>query len=75
MPSPQGTPCQTWRCHHREIKARRQEIDVLAAELVKDGVALWENEGEATERLIVRGRGNLLGDSENEAIWPVSAPF
>jgi heat-inducible transcriptional repressor len=50
----------------REIKSRRQEIDVLAAELVKDGIALWENEGEATERLIVRGRGNLLGESENE---------
>ncbi|WP_375253934.1 heat-inducible transcriptional repressor HrcA [Yoonia sp.] len=50
----------------REIVARRQEIDILAAELVKDGIALWENEGEATERLIVRGRGNLLGDSENE---------
>ena len=51
----------------REIKARRQEIDVLAAELVKDGIALWENEGEATERLIVRGRGNLLGADGNEA--------
>jgi heat-inducible transcriptional repressor len=50
----------------REIKTRRQEIDVIAAELVKDGIALWENEGETTERLIVRGRGNLLGDSENE---------
>ena len=51
----------------REIKARRQEIDVLAAELVKDGIALWENEGEATERLIVRGRGNLLDADGNEA--------
>jgi len=50
----------------REVKARRQEIDALAAELVKDGIVLWENEGENTERLIVRGRGNLLGDSENE---------
>jgi heat-inducible transcriptional repressor len=51
----------------REIAARRQEIDALAAELVKDGFALWENEGKETERLIVRGRGNLLGDNENEA--------
>ena len=50
----------------REITARRQEIDVLAAELVKDGLALWENEGESTERLIVRGRGNLLGGDGNE---------
>ena len=51
----------------REIAARRQEIDVLAADLVENGQALWENEGQATERLIVRGRGNLLSDHESEA--------
>ena len=51
----------------REVTARRQEIDSLAAQLVEKGFALWENEGEATERLIVRGRGNLLADHENEA--------
>ena len=51
----------------REITARRQEIDKLAAELVESGAAIWENEGESTERLIWRGRGNLLADSENEA--------
>lgn len=51
----------------REIATRRQEIDALAADLVENGFALWDNEGQATERLIVRGRGNLLGDNENEA--------
>ncbi|MFQ1700312.1 heat-inducible transcriptional repressor HrcA [Loktanella agnita] len=51
----------------REITARRQEIDALAAELVENGFALWENEGEPTERLIVRGRGNLLSEGESEA--------
>ncbi|MDX8349178.1 heat-inducible transcriptional repressor HrcA [Cognatiyoonia sp. IB215446] len=51
----------------REITARRQEVDKLAAELVESGAAIWENEGEPTERLIVRGRGNLLSDSEDEA--------
>lgn len=51
----------------REIAARRQEIDALAADLVENGQALWENEGQATERLIVRGRGNLLSDHESEA--------
>jgi heat-inducible transcriptional repressor len=49
----------------REIATRRQEIDALAAALVENGVALWENEGEATERLIVRGRGNLLAEGED----------
>ena len=47
-----------------EIKARRQELDVLAAELVESGAALWENEGETYERLIVRGRSNLLDASD-----------
>ena len=51
----------------REITARRQEIDTLAAELVQSGAAIWENKGEFTERLIVRGRGNLLTEHESEA--------
>ena len=49
-----------------EIKARRQELDALAAELVESGAALWENEGETYERLIVRGRSNLL-DAADQA--------
>ncbi|WP_300518433.1 heat-inducible transcriptional repressor HrcA [Aliiroseovarius sp.] len=49
-----------------EIKARRQELDALAAELVESGAALWENEGESYERLIVRGRSNLL-DAADQA--------
>ncbi len=51
----------------REIQQRRQEIDNLAATLVESGMALWENEGETNERLIVRGRGNLLTENESEA--------
>ena len=46
-----------------EIERSRQQIDVLAGDLVERGMALWENEGEPSERLIVRGRANLL-DSE-----------
>ena len=45
-----------------QIAARRQEIDSLAGEMVKSGLAVWEDEGEEAERLIVRGRANLLGD-------------
>ncbi|SHH15444.1 heat-inducible transcription repressor HrcA [Cognatiyoonia sediminum] len=51
----------------REIQQRRQEIDNLAATLVESGMALWENEGETNERLIVRGRGNLLTENESES--------
>lgn len=47
----------------REIAARRQELDVLAREMVESGLALWENAGEPYERLIVRGQSNLIGDA------------
>ncbi|MEM6938649.1 MAG: heat-inducible transcriptional repressor HrcA [Pseudomonadota bacterium] len=46
----------------QQIAQRRQEIDDLARQLVEDGLAQWTGEGESTERLIVRGRSNLLGD-------------
>ncbi len=45
-----------------QITARRQEIDSLAGEMVKSGLAVWEGVGEEAERLIVRGRANLLGE-------------
>ena len=45
-----------------EIAQRRQEIDILAQQLVESGLALWQGDDEATERLIVRGRSNLLSD-------------
>ena len=43
------------------IAARRQEIDSLAGQLVEEGVAAWADDGQVPERLIVRGRANLLG--------------
>ena len=46
-----------------EIAHRRQEIDSLARDLVESGLALWENAGEPSERLIVRGRSNLRGEA------------
>ena len=48
-----------------DIARRRQEIDSLSRALVDSGLAVWENADEQTERLIVRGRANLLeGTSE-----------
>lgn len=43
-----------------EIAKRRQQIDSLARELVESGIALWQDAGKPSERLIVRGRANLL---------------
>lgn len=53
----------------QEIALRRQEIDSLARTLVESGLALWENAGGPDERLIVRGRANLLaGEAEGRDI-------
>ncbi len=49
-----------------EISKRRQELDSVARDLVESGAAFWENEGTVYERLIVRGRSNLLAGSAEE---------
>lgn len=50
-----------------ELQRRRQEIDTLARALVESGFAVWENAGQASERLIVRGRANLLPEGDQTA--------
>lgn len=51
-----------------EIGRRRQELDSLAAKLIEAGVAVWADEGVGgSERLIVRGRSNLIDETVNEA--------
>ena len=51
----------------REIAARRAELDALAAALVEQGVAVWTGErGQGLDRLMVRGRANLLESVEGE---------
>ena len=53
----------------REIAARRQELDALAGAMVENGLAIWQTEGQSYERLIVRGRANLLsGTAEVEEL-------
>ncbi len=50
-----------------ELTARRRELDSLAAQLVAQGVAVWSGGGDSRpERLIVRGRSNLLDSVEGE---------
>ncbi len=59
----------------KEIAARRQEIDVLARALVESGMAVWQDQGETTERLIVRGRSNLLADAEAQDLERIRTLF
>ncbi len=46
-----------------EIAHRRQEIDSLAAQLITAGLAQWDRPDGQGERLIVRGRSNLLDEA------------
>ncbi len=50
-----------------EIEARRQEIDILSRALVESGLALWQGGSDDPERLIVRGRSNLLDEGTEAA--------
>ncbi len=60
----------------QDIARRRQEIDTLARDLVDRGLAVWEHAGEQSERLIVRGRANLLeGAGEAEELDRVRRLF
>ncbi|MDP5219453.1 heat-inducible transcriptional repressor HrcA [Ruegeria sp. 2205SS24-7] len=47
-----------------QIKTRRQEIDSLAREMVESGLAAWDSQDVDSARLIVRGRANLLGETD-----------
>ncbi|QJF49734.1 heat-inducible transcriptional repressor HrcA [Roseobacter ponti] len=59
-----------------QISTRRQEIDSLARALVESGLAVWEGEGDQIERLIVRGRANLLsGGGEEEDLEKIRQLF
>ncbi len=54
------------RIIEKEIKQRKAEIDRLASQLVEDGLAVWEDSDDQNygERLIVKGRSNLLDGKE-----------
>lgn len=49
-----------------EIAQRQQEIDVLSRSLIDQGLAAWVDDGDTPERLIVRGRSNLLDGSQSD---------
>ncbi len=49
-----------------EITRRRTELDALAADLIEDGTAVWAADDDVgRDRLIVRGRANLLEGTED----------
>lgn len=58
-----------------EIGLRRREIDQLAGDLIERGMAIWENPGERHERLIVRGRANLLDQADSDSLTLIRELF
>lgn len=58
-----------------EIASRRQEIDGLARALVQSGLAVWDDGGDDTGRLIVRGRSNLLDSQTQEDLDRIRVLF
>jgi len=46
-----------------DIQTHRSELDVLAQQMVQDGLAVWSGENDGHERLIIRGQSNLINDS------------
>ena len=68
----EGRTLSELRAHMvEEVGRRRRELDEAARALVENGLAVWENRGETSERLIVRGRANLIdqaADSDLERI-------
>ncbi|MGR3484310.1 MAG: heat-inducible transcriptional repressor HrcA [Paracoccaceae bacterium] len=58
-----------------QINARKREIDALAAGLIESGAAAWSDEVEGAERLIVRGRGNLLTDTDADRMELIRTLF
>ncbi len=59
----------------QEIQNRRQEIDTLARALVESGFALWDSDDDSYERLLVRGRSNLLDDAESVDLERIRSLF
>ena len=72
----EGRTLSELRLHiRREISARRQELNRLAREMVEGGLAIWENEGESYERLIVRGQSNLIDQTADADLARIRSLF
>lgn len=70
----EGKTLTELREHMRhQIAEHRRELDILAAELVQSGLALWDSDT-TDPRLIVRGRANLL-DKESSDIDRIRVLF
>ncbi|MBP0483307.1 heat-inducible transcriptional repressor HrcA [Sagittula salina] len=63
------------RVMEQEVARRRREIDSLAADLIAAGIAVWDKPDTRHERLIVRGRANLLDEAAEEELDRIRSLF
>lgn len=49
-----------------EMSKHRSELDILAQDLIAKGIAVWSKDANNEERLIVRGRSNLLESADSK---------
>ncbi|MFW2588346.1 heat-inducible transcriptional repressor HrcA [Sagittula sp. SSi028] len=63
------------RVMEQEIVRRRTEIDSLASDLIDAGIAVWDGKDNQSERLIVRGRANLLDEAAEEELDRIRSLF
>jgi heat-inducible transcriptional repressor len=49
-----------------EVAKHRAELDALSQSLIESGLAVWSNDVDGADRLIVRGHANLLAASVDE---------
>jgi len=58
-----------------QITAKKKQLDHLARSLVEDGIAIWTSNTAQPERLIVRGRANLLAEERGDELERVKTLF
>ena len=61
-----GTLAELRSTINSQIERHRQEIDEITRQMVESGMAVWDQDTDHFERLIVRGRANLINPEVEE---------
>ena len=69
------TLTEVQRIVRTEIEHKKQQLDSLARRMVEDGLVAWAEDDSQPERLIVRGRSNLLTQEQGQELERVRSLF
>ena len=71
-----GTLAELRSTINSQIERHRREIDELTRQMVESGMAVWDQDTDHFERLIVRGRANLINaEVEEEELERIKVLF